>query len=510
MAAALKSVLGDASYALLEEADVADYVAEMLQGMADDGSDAEELTEAVLPFLLDAGAAPDEEEGGRLCAALHKQLCGDAAAPSAAAPCAEELPRKLDVAISMGEEQQDDVVVDLLSRSLNVDAMGNRISAAGRANAASIAAKEAKAGGPVPKKGAAAAAAAEAEEEDADGDEPACFGLLKATAVSRAEQAKRDAAELAARQAEREKACELYLLSKAAGGSRDVLVKGLILLAPHGKPLVEEAADGTKSELRLVAGRRYGLVGRNGTGKTTLLNAIARYEITAFPRHLKVVYVEQEPSHDLDASPLSTVLGYDLEQAILRKRIAKLQADLAAAEAAARGPTGLSALFGNGEGAAAGAGGGASGGVPGVVSQAPRSGSEAAERAAAERHLARVRKRLEESEALLAELGCDDAEARAASILAGLQFTTPMMREPLRSLSGGWRMRVTLAAALFVPCDVLLLDEPTNHLDFPALQWLTAWLQVLLPLPLPPQPFGCLCPSPQPFRCLCPSPQPFG
>ena len=508
MAAALKSVLGDASYALLEEADVADYVAEMLQGMADDGSDAEELTEAVLPFLLDAGAAPDEEEGGRLCAALHKQLCGDAAAPSAAAPCAEELPRKLDVAISMGEEQQDDVVVDLLSRSLNVDAMGNRISAAGRANAASIAAKEAKAGGPVPKKGAAAAAAAEAEEEDDGDDEPACFGLLKATAVSRAEQAKRDAAELAARQAEREKACELYLLSKAAGGSRDVLVKGLILLAPHGKPLVEEAADGTKSELRLVAGRRYGLVGRNGTGKTTLLNAIARYEITAFPRHLKVVYVEQEPSHDLDASPLSTVLGYDLEQAILRKRIAKLQADLAAAEAAARGPTGLSALFGNGEGAAAGAGGGASGGaggasggVPGVVSQAPRSGSEAAERAAAERHLARVRKRLEESEALLAELGCDDAEARAASILAGLQFTTPMMREPLRSLSGGWRMRVTLAAALFVPCDVLLLDEPTNHLDFPALQWLTAWLQVLLPLPSP-QPFGCLCPSPQPFRCL--------
>ena len=38
-------------------------------------------------------------------------------------------------------------------------------------------------------------------------------------------------------------------------------------------------------------------------------------------------------------------------------------------------------------------------------------------------------------------------------------------------------MRVTLAAALFVPCDVLLLDEPTNHLDFPALVWLTKWLQ---------------------------------
>ena len=38
-------------------------------------------------------------------------------------------------------------------------------------------------------------------------------------------------------------------------------------------------------------------------------------------------------------------------------------------------------------------------------------------------------------------------------------------------------MRVTLAAALFVPCDILLLDEPTNHLDFPALSWLTKWLK---------------------------------
>ena len=82
-------------------------------------------------------------------------------------------------------------------------------------------------------------------------------------------------------------------------------------------------------------------------------------------------------------------------------------------------------------------------------------GAPAGEKAAAERHAARVQKRCEEAEALLAELGDEEAaEAKAAAILAGLQFGREMMRAPLHTLSGGWRMRVTLAAALFVPCDV--------------------------------------------------------
>ena len=62
---------------------------------------------------------------------------------------------------------------------------------------------------------------------------------------------------------------------------------------------------------RGVVPRSLCLLGRNGTGKSTLLKAIASYEISGFPQHLKVVHVEQDPRHDLDASPLSTVLGYD-------------------------------------------------------------------------------------------------------------------------------------------------------------------------------------------------------
>ena len=366
-----------------DDQDILDYVTGTVEQCVDDGdTSAEALTEALSDLLISYELAPDEHAAAAICVSLSEQLSGS----DPVAPQAEQRPKLLSAPVQMGEDRADEALISLTSRPVNVDAMGNSCSMAARANAAAAAAAAAKEG-PSSKK------AAEAKVEPDAGASGPAFGLLHATAPSKAEQAARESAELEASRREREAACERYLLSKAAGGSRDVAIKGLILLAPTGKPLIDGGDDG-EAKLQLVAGRRYGLVGRNGTGKSTLLKAIASYEINSFPQHLKVehllraarftlraarctlhaarctlhaarctlhaarctlhaascklqaarctlhaarcthrgplpyrcptailplpltphqvVHVEQDPRHDLHASPLSTVLGYDL------------------------------------------------------------------------------------------------------------------------------------------------------------------------------------------------------
>lgn len=103
--------------------------------------------------------------------------------------------------------------------------------------------------------------------------------------------------------------------------------------------------------------------------------------------------------------------------------------------------------------------------------------------------LRQLQKQLEQAESgedgerlahLLAELervGGYTAEARAATLLNGLGFTTAQTRQPVAQFSGGWRMRLNLAQTLMSRSDLLLLDEPTNHLDLDAVIWLENWLR---------------------------------
>ncbi len=76
----------------------------------------------------------------------------------------------------------------------------------------------------------------------------------------------------------------------------------------------------------------------------------------------------------------------------------------------------------------------------------------------------------------LADINAYEAPTNASIILAGLGFDMEAQNRPINSFSGGWRMRVALAAALFLQPDLLLLDEPTNHLDFEAIIWLENYL----------------------------------
>ncbi|MEE2567199.1 ABC-F family ATP-binding cassette domain-containing protein [Hyphobacterium marinum] len=85
--------------------------------------------------------------------------------------------------------------------------------------------------------------------------------------------------------------------------------------------------------------------------------------------------------------------------------------------------------------------------------------------------------RIAEIQTRLADIEAHSAEARAGAILSGLGFTAEEQRRPCSEFSGGWRMRVALAATLFARPDLLLLDEPTNYLDLEGAVWLEGYLK---------------------------------
>ncbi len=169
------------------------------------------------------------------------------------------------------------------------------------------------------------------------------------------------------------------------------------------------------ADLTIDPGRRIGLVGRNGAGKSTLLRAIVG---------------------DI------AIDGGEMRLA-RNARIATVRQE------APEGPASL---------------------LDTVLEGDPERLRLLAEAEAAEPH------RLAEIHERLRVIGADSAPARAATILAGLGFDEAAQARPVAEFSGGWRMRVALATALFANPDLLLLDEPTNHLDLEATLWLESWL----------------------------------
>ena len=179
----------------------------------------------------------------------------------------------------------------------------------------------------------------------------------------------------------------------------------------EGRPLLEGASA------NIPTGHKVGLVGRNGTGKTTLFRLIKgelalEGGVIGLPSRAKIGGVAQEvPSSS--TSLIDTVLEADTERAALL-----LEADRATDPA-----------------------------------------------------------RIADIQHRLSDIDAWSAEGRAASILRGLGFDAEAQQKPCSDFSGGWRMRVALAGVLFAQPDLLLLDEPTNYLDLEGALWLEAYLQ---------------------------------
>lgn len=171
-----------------------------------------------------------------------------------------------------------------------------------------------------------------------------------------------------------------------------------------------------QADLSVEPGRKIGLIGRNGAGKSTLLAAIAG-DIAPDGGDIRLSSRARmarvlQEAPATGASLIDTVLEGDVERSSL----------LAEAETATD-PARIAAIH----------------------------------------------------ERLLT-IGADSAPSRAASVLAGLGFNAEAQLRPITDFSGGWRMRVSLATALFLEPDLLILDEPTNHLDLEATLWLESWL----------------------------------
>ena len=172
-----------------------------------------------------------------------------------------------------------------------------------------------------------------------------------------------------------------------------------ISYAVEGRPLFDGASA------TIPNGHKVGLVGRNGTGKTTLFNIIKGDLVLeggtiTLPSGTRIGGVAQEvPGNEI--SLLDTVLAADTERAELM----------------------------------------------------------------AEADTATDPNRIAEIQARLNDIDAWSAEARASSILKGLGFNSEEQGMPCSAFSGGWRMRVALAGILFAQPDLLLLDEPTNYLD---------------------------------------------
>ena len=361
--------------------------------------DEEELGETLVPFIESYGLAEDEDAAKSLCATLCAKL-RDLGVEDKSVDMGKDGPQMLNKAVTMNSSLLSAAEQD----ALNDSAWGF--------------------------------SAIRATKNDViDTDEEGNYIDLSTTAKDERKMAKEEKKwlkELDERFGADEDAAPTQIstmtLPDLTSKRREKDIQVMNFNINYGGKLLLESAD-----LKLAYGRRYGLVGRNGIGKTSLLKKMARFDIEGFPVHHRVLHVKQEVSSS-EASVLEVVLASDVERTNLlnkEKQIIEQQKILSESE------------------------------------------SDLDDTHVMENLNAELQQTYERME----QIGVATAESRAAEILTGLRFTEAMQHASTDSLSGGWRMRVALAGALLIQPDLLMLDEPTNHLDLEAVLWLENYLQ---------------------------------